>query len=394
VRRFRLVTVLALAALAAAAQESQVLVESYRRNFTRAADPPTRLGVVRDAAASGATGLGPFYVMVMNHVLGNVERVPYDSVLQEMALISIDRIGGEGHAEGFPALWALFMETSEPLIRTVILGALAEGVQVGSRITVEMARYLSRQNALAGGAGSAETRVTLALIQALGAIGDPVAFEPLFGARRAGYPRRLTDAADRALRSLQGGLQEGLEAIVRDGSLSEKLDALALAIESDIIGDRGKGEIAEEALRAGLTAAPSAPDDRPIVLELRGLATEAIARLQWSEASSLVMAHFSEAILEYERGIVSEGYLASAVSAVGAMGTTEAAQRLTLYLELLNSNREKGRAVDERVVLAVVESLGLLGDKVAFADLSFAQYLDYSERVKTAARRAMQQLGW
>jgi hypothetical protein len=50
--------------------------------------------------------------------------------------------------------------------------------------------------------------------------------------------------------------------------------------------------------------------------------------------------------------------------------------------------------VDERLVLAVVESLGQLGDKVAFADLSFAQYLDYSERVKAAARRAIQQLAW
>ena len=68
--------------------------------------------------------------------------------------------------------------------------------------------------------------------------------------------------------------------------------------------------------------------------------------------------------------------------------------RLTQYLVLINSYTEKGKGYDEQVVLAVIACLGQLGDKVAFDDLMYTQYLNYSAAVKKAARAALDKLKW
>ncbi len=76
------------------------------------------------------------------------------------------------------------------------------------------------------------------------------------------------------------------------------------------------------------------------------------------------------------------------------MSTHEAAVRLTQYLVLLNSYTEKGRGYDEQVVLTLLDNLGILADKVAFDDLMYTQYLNYSAGVKKAARAALDNLKW
>jgi hypothetical protein len=388
------VAILTLAVTLVWPQDGQVLVDTYRRNFAQTSDPATKLNIVRRAAASDTAGMGEFYRTVLDHVLSNVGRLASESALQEMALIGIAEAGEEGYEETFPLLWALFMETPEPLMKTLVLQSLSPNLSSGSNINAEMARYLSRQNALASVSQPIDIQVTLAVIKALGTIGDPVAFEALFGARTAGYPRTLTEAADRALRSLEGDLSEHLAALIRAGTPQEKYEALVLAAGSEKIEDGEKAELAETALRVGLSLKSTSPNDQPILLEVRGLAADILGDLEAARFTPVLIAHFSETVVEYERQTVSAGFLVSAIEALGGMGTREAAQRLTLYLELLNSYRENGRVVDERVILAVVQSLGRLGENVAFADLSFAQYLDYSDRVKTAAKQAISDLKW
>ncbi len=69
------------------------------------------------------------------------------------------------------------------------------------------------------------------------------------------------------------------------------------------------------------------------------------------------------------------------------MNTHEAAVRLTQYLVLINSYTEKGKAYDDQVVFAVLQNLGALGDKVAFDDLMYTQYLNYTTAVEEGCPR-------
>ncbi len=61
---------------------------------------------------------------------------------------------------------------------------------------------------------------------------------------------------------------------------------------------------------------------------------------------------------------------------------------------LINSYTEKGKAYDEKVVTSILNALGALGDKVAFDDLMYTQYLNYPTGVKKAARAALDKLKW
>ena len=74
------------------------------------------------------------------------------------------------------------------------------------------------------------------------------------------------------------------------------------------------------------------------------------------------------------------------------MATHEAAVRLALYLDILNSDVENGKKVEDNIVLAVIRSLGELGDNVAFDYLLYAGYLDYSDSIKKAARESLNRL--
>jgi hypothetical protein len=91
---------------------------------------------------------------------------------------------------------------------------------------------------------------------------------------------------------------------------------------------------------------------------------------------------------------VDRSYLIEAIRALATTGRREAAERLTLYLELINSYTEHRQPYDEQVLLSVIDTLGRLGDPIAFANLSYARYMPYGERVQSAVRQAIASLKW
>jgi hypothetical protein len=393
-RAWPVVALAALALLPLAAQDVQVLTATFIRNFERAEDLDTRLAVVRDAVASKVAGMGAFYRGVIELVRRRAAETASDSRVREMAALALGRIAAERYGDARDAVWELFKAAPDPATRIDALRAL-EGTAAGDRqLVTAMAAYLDSQNRLFGTQSRPDPQIVLALIRALGAIRDPVAFRSLFAARVLGYSAEITAAADAALLATEGNLQELFAAIIRSGTAVERLDAFALAASSPRIDQSGKAELAEEALRAGLALSAPAAESRSVGRELRASAMAVLEAARWSRASPLAVEHFSTAALEYDRGQVDITYLIRAVNGLAAMGTHAAAERLTLYLELLNSYREYGKAYDELIVLAVIAGLGRLGDKVAFANLSYAQYLNYSDRVKRAARDAMNSLKW
>jgi hypothetical protein len=74
------------------------------------------------------------------------------------------------------------------------------------------------------------------------------------------------------------------------------------------------------------------------------------------------------------------------------MGTEAAAQRLTEYLELLNTYTENDRSPDAQVMLSVVRNLERLGQSLAYDTLFYASMLDYPRRVRSAIDSAMDTL--
>jgi len=127
---------------------------------------------------------------------------------------------------------------------------------------------------------------------------------------------------------------------------------------------------------------------------MRFVAAGALGDRRWAPAAPSLMENLDTTIGEFDKGIVDTNHLLDAINELGTTGTHDAAARLTQFLVLINSYTEKGKAYDEKVVTAIVNSLGSLADKVAFDDLMYTQYLNYPTGVKKAAREALDKLKW
>jgi hypothetical protein len=76
------------------------------------------------------------------------------------------------------------------------------------------------------------------------------------------------------------------------------------------------------------------------------------------------------------------------------MGTSGAAQALSLQLGLLNSRMERNRDYDPDILISVIGALGDIGDKVAFDYLLYIGFLSYPDSIQNAARDALNKLKW
>ena len=378
----------------AAAQDARTLADAYSRSFETSTSMQTKLNVVGDAARSGLAGLGPFYHRVIEYAVDNAPSIATDPLLGSVAIIAAGKIAQENYQQARVALWRLFRATEETTVRLAALDALAEVARGDSRLVLEMAGYLQMDGALLSGAGRMDQRVLLSLVAALGAIGDPGAFGALFAIRTLATSNTLAAAAERALYGLGTELAPMLADVIATGTAEERLAALRLGLSSDQVQPVAKAELAQEALRVALAAPAVRSQEGGMIRLLRSLAVRQLTDSRRSEASPLVVSHFGRSIQEYDQGEVSVAYLVEAVNALGAMGTSAAAERLDLFLEFLNGYRERGKPYDERIVVTVIDNLALLGYNAAFANLSYAKYLEYSQTVKQAVFNAIYKLKW
>ncbi|MCG8478074.1 MAG: hypothetical protein MI724_03190, partial [Spirochaetales bacterium] len=123
----------------------------------------------------------------------------------------------------------------------------------------------------------------------------------------------------------------------------------------------------------------------------RFAAAEVLRAGEYAEATGEVIRHFNETVLEYDRDRIPKNRLLEAIATLGAMGTPEAATRLTDYLELLNTFTEIDRPYDTQVLLAVITNLEILDSPSSYNALFFTTLLEnYPRRVRDAAREAME----
>jgi hypothetical protein len=209
-----------------------------------------------------------------------------------------------------------------------------------------------------------------------------------------GYSDQVSAIAKDALLGIKGDFKEMLLGVVRDRPIPEKKLALQMALDTDKLTEDQKGQVAEYALDVGLHLSASDSTGKAILRDVRFQAADSLGARKWSQATPLLIEHLDTTIGEFDKGLSDRNHLLNAIGDLGAMASHEAAVRLTQYLVIVNSYTEKGKAYDDLVVLSVLQNLGALGDKVAFDDLMYTQYLNYTAAVKKAARASLDKLKW
>ena len=386
-------TLLVLGAATLAAQDAQELLKSFKRNFV-IASLEVKIQIVQDAAKTGSREMGPLYQQAVDFVLDNYSYLDVEQRFRVLGVAAVDQIRATGYGEARYPVWKLFQTDSSQDLRLSCLNALAV-IGKGDPETVQnLNLWLMAQNTVFQTGKVPDVPVILAAVRALGSLGDASSFSALFATMNLGYPEEVTRASRQALQSISGDLKASYLDVLKTRPLPEKRLALEMALGSDRLSDNDKGELAELALDMGLHTAAADNQFKAAARELRFSAAKALGARKWSRATALAIEHFNTLLLEHEHGLADRRFLVEAIDCLGSMGTHEAAVRLTQHLIQLNSYTETVREFDSVIVLSIVQNLGRLGDKVAFDDLMYMEYLTYPNEIKAAARKVRSSLKW
>lgn len=373
------------------AQDEDPILAAFRKNFTRGS-LTTKIQILQDAAEQDPARMGPLYLQAIDFVLGNLDQLRTDNLARELAVLALRLIGLSEYTEAAHPVWQLFEEDERTTVRIEALstlGIIAGGIE---SIGVQMIDWLERQNTAFSNGERVNQQVVGESVVTLGKLGLPDAFPVLFTTMVLKYSDDISAKASEALTQIEGDYKELIIKVIQQSSLNEKLAALQEGLAGESLTDEERGEIAETALQLGIYTSVSSQKEQELIRQIRFAAIRGLTELQWSKATPNVIEHFDITLLEYDRDLIVQSNLLEAIACLGAMGTHEAAVRLTLYLELLNAYVENGQNVETQVVLAVITNLGILGDPVAFDHLLYTGYLDYPGSIKKAAREALNKL--
>jgi hypothetical protein len=375
------------------AQKPEDLLRSFTRNFA-IASLDVKMQIIQDAGNSGYSGLGPLYQQAVDYVLDNFSLIGTDQRFRQLAVLAIDQLASARYTEGKHSVWKLFDTDEDTGVRISCLNAFGTLAQGDEEIIEYINLWLQNQNTVFQTGRVPEMYVVSAAVRTLGELGDQSSFPVLFTTMTVGYTDDISRSARENLYRLDGELKDSMIGILKESDMAEKKLALVISLETDRLKQEEKGEIAQFTMDVGLHTAAVDNPSRQIARDMRYIAAVALAQRKWASATDLVIEHFDTVLLEYDRGVTDKRRVVEAIDCLGAMRTHEAAVRLTQYLVLLNSYTERLREFDNSIVLVVIENLGSLGDKTAFDDLLYAQYLSYSSEIKKAARDALENLKW
>jgi hypothetical protein len=375
------------------AQDKEALLKAHLRNF-EIAGVEVKIQILEDAAASGIKELGPLFLQALDFVLSNTALIPADGRLRQIVVLAAGQIKESGYDKARYSLWDLFQADQDIMLRVSVLNSLGVVGKGDASIIQELNRWLDTQNNFFVSGKKPDFQVLQACIAALAEIGDPSSFSAIFSAVNIGYPFDTAVLSKNALLEIEGDLDQNLKGIIKNEPIADKKVALVMALEHEGLEDDRKAEVAEFAMDMALHMGLTDAGQRTIAREIRFKAAKALMERKWSRATPLAIEHFDATLLEYERGVSTKNSFLEAIATLGSMGSHEAAVRLTQYLMLLNPYSERGQRIDDQIILALVNNLGGLGDKVAFNDLKYVGYLNYTSQTKKAARKSLENLKW
>ncbi|MFA7566303.1 MAG: hypothetical protein WCY01_04700 [Alkalispirochaeta sp.] len=363
-------------------------LETYQSNF-EAAKLETKLEILRSADGEDPVEFGPLYGQALRLVVNNAANLERDPVLRSIALKAIERVDAGGYDAAVGDLWLLFQNYPDSTTRievAEVMGRLAGNHPEEIRYLVN---WVARQNSLNRSDEDVDLQVLASVLQALGELGSPVAFEPVLDTILVQYPDFVTDAARRTLGRLKGSPLELATGVITSKTVLEKGPAFTFLVDDDYIPDEQKPNLARTALSIALNTRPQNPNEQESVRQLRYAAAAVLRESGFSEATTEVIRHFNETVLEFDRKQTTKDRLLEAIATLGAMGNEAAATRLTDYLELLNTYTEQDRPYDPQVVLAAIQNLKILDYPGSYNALFMTTILkDYPDRVRNAAREA------
>ncbi len=376
------------------AQSADPVILSYQRNFIRAS-MSTKLELLNDASRITTVVMTPLYIDALAFVHLYYPVMGTDTQLIDLAVIATVKSAGYTDASVLPVLRTVFTDIPETRLRVACLNTFAV-LAKGQKDYISFLNNWFTDSLSASLSGTpTDVKTLTACAVALGRIADASSFQSLFKGATSSLDSSIVGASGTALNAISDSYTDNILAIIAQKHLKEAYTAFSFAMKKDSLPAAEKGRIAEASFAFGIEVLPSVTENNSVVLPaLIRESMEQLTALKWSQASPLVVKYFYQKQSDYKNEKANVEVLVPVIQCMGAMGTTDAAQALSIFLGLLNSDTEQKKTYNEQLMLAVIQAVGDLGDKSAFDYLLYVGYLDYPETVKKASRDALARLQW
>lgn len=232
------------------------------------------------------------------------------------------------------------------------------------------------------------------VIAELGNFGDSRSFSIVYDIWQNVVWPEYKMPAEKSLANLSEFLTEDAKKIIFSSDNDKILGFLEVILKSDKNKNNFKENLAETALFSAINNAESSQEFSKSFYLIQKKALEMLSSAKWSHAENIVLKNFDAAEKEYDMKFISDDEFVEIINLTAKFSTADIAESFSRLLGEFNLRAEKTEIPSEPVVLALIKSLGELGNKTAFDNLLYVTYLSYPEKVIDAAKDSLAKLKW
>ncbi len=241
---------------------------------------------------------------------------------------------------------------------------------------------------------SADSGVFKACISALESIGNEESFKLLYGFLDNNSYSAYKKEIEKTTIALIPNAMDEVIGLLKGSDMKKIIAVYDLVQKNSQISKKNLCEIAENVLSESILLIDNSSAASPDTIKVQLNALNILSENRWTRASSVALSYFELSKKLYEKKSISEEEFKTVITSLRNIAPLDAVAPLISYLEELNARTENGSTVASEIVLAVINTLGAIGDKAAFDSLLAVTYLNYEESVLTAARAALSGLRW
>lgn len=242
--------------------------------------------------------------------------------------------------------------------------------------------------------GSIEQGVFKNILVTLAEIGDNESFTILYkflSDRK--YQAYYSEIESATIALIPSAMNEVIS-LIKGQDIQKISSTFALVQKNSKISQKNLCEISENVLNESILITENSSGISAGSIDMQLTALSILDANKWTRASTLALSYFNLSKKFYEKGNMNVNQFTTVISSLRNIAPLDAVTPLTSYLEELNDRVESEKQVSSEVALAVIKTLGAIGDKAAFDSLLAVTYLNYDESVLTAARDALSGLRW
>ena len=333
-----------------------------------------------------------FFESSIRFALDNKSLIENHPAYYPLLLSSIKKINSSANEQTDDLLLKIYNDFTDYNLRLAVLNAFSlikvDNSQVAVLVKDVVAQELAKNDL-------STLDIFVAGLNALANIKYIDAFDLIFECYKKNICEEITFSSCNALYALAPLYNEKISNLVDNGDLTDKTLAFNIVTTNPNKDKNFSAEIASKLLFETINIIGEVSEISQEQISLQLAAFKILEDSKWTKETSLVLKYFALAQKEYYELMISEQEFISIIYALKEFSTTETCKALTEFLASQYSETISTGTYNYAVLMAVISTLGELGDKDAFDTLLYViSCPDYPDDIISASRDALEKLKW